>query len=60
VLGNSTKKITNINIVSCWAMIFLRKVSKIRIVKFELKIQRTKVCELQTLIVNEKGKNDHC
>ncbi len=60
MLGNSTKKITNINIVSFWAMIFLRKVSKIRIIKFELKIQRTKVCELQTLIVNEKGKNDHC
>jgi hypothetical protein len=60
MLTRSTKKITNISIVSSWAMIFFHKVSKTRFVKFGLKIQRIEVCELQTLIVNEKKKNDPC
>jgi hypothetical protein len=39
-------------------MVFFHKVSKTRFVKFGLKIQRIEVCELQTLIVNEKEKDD--
>jgi hypothetical protein len=52
------KKIANINIVSSWAMIFFHKVSKTRFVEFGPKIQRIEVCELQTLIGNEKEKDD--
>jgi hypothetical protein len=58
MLARSNKKIANINIVSSWAMIFFHKVSKTRFVEFGLKIQRIEVCEIQTLIVNEKEKND--
>jgi hypothetical protein len=57
-LARSSKKIANINIVSSWAMVFSHKVSKTRFVKFGLKIQRIEVCELQTLIVNKKEKDD--
>jgi hypothetical protein len=39
-------------------MVFFHKVSKTKFVDFGLKIQRIEVCELQTLIVNEKEKND--
>jgi hypothetical protein len=60
MLARSTKKITNISIVSSWAMIFFHKVSKTRFVKFGFKIQRIKVCELQTIIVHEKEKDDPC
>jgi hypothetical protein len=60
MLARSTKKITNISIVSSWAMIFFHKVSETRFVKFGLKIQRIEVCELQTIIVNKKEKNDPC
>jgi hypothetical protein len=59
MLAKSTKKITNINIVSSWAMVFFHKVSKTRFVEFGFKLQRIKVCELQTLIVNE-NKKDPC
>ncbi len=59
-MTKSTKKITNISIVSSWAMVFFHKVSKIRFLKFGFKIQRIEVCELQTLIVNEKEKNHPC
>ncbi len=52
------KKIANINIVSSWAMVFFQKFSKTRFVEFGLKIQRIEICELQTLIVNEKEKKD--
>ncbi len=57
-MARSSKKIANINIVSSWAMVFSHKVSKTRFVKFGLKIQRIEVCELQTLIVNKKEKDD--
>jgi len=57
-VGKSTKTITNISIVSSWAMVFLHKVSKTKFVKFGFKIQRTNVCELRTLNVNEKEKDD--
>jgi len=60
MLASNTKKVTNISIVSSWAMVFFHKVSKTRFVKFGLKIQRIEVCELQTLIVNEKENNDIC
>jgi hypothetical protein len=60
MLARSTKKITNISIVSSWAMIFFSQVSKTRFVKFGLKIQRIEICELQTLIANEKEKIDPC
>jgi hypothetical protein len=39
-------------------MAFFHKVSKTRFVEFGLKRQRIEVSELQTLIVNEKEKND--
>jgi len=60
MLVRSTKKIANISIVSSWAMVFFHKVSRTRFVEFGLKIQRIEVCELQTLIVNEKKKDDPC
>jgi hypothetical protein len=60
MLARSIKKITNISIVSSWAMIVFHKVSKTRFVKFGFKIQRIEVCELQTLIVHEKKKDDPC
>jgi hypothetical protein len=41
-------------------MVFLHKVLKTRVVEFGLKRQRIEVCELQTLIVNEKEKDDPC
>jgi hypothetical protein len=43
MLVRNTKKIANKSIVSSWAMVFFH-------------IQRTKIYELQTLIVNEKEK----
>jgi hypothetical protein len=58
MLTRSSKKIANINIVSFGAMVFFHKVSKTRFVEFGLKIQRIEVCEPQTLIVNEKEKDD--
>jgi len=39
-------------------MDFFHKVSKTKFVEFGLKIQRIEVCELQTLIVHEKEKDD--
>jgi hypothetical protein len=60
MLARSTKKIANISIVSSWAMVFSQKVSKTKFVEFGLKIQRIEICELQTLIVNEKDKDDPC
>jgi len=39
-------------------MVFFHKVSKTRFEEFGLKIQGIEVCELQTLIVNEKEKDD--
>jgi hypothetical protein len=60
MLVRSTKKIANISIVSSWAMVSLHKVSKTRFVEFRLKIQRIEVCELQTLIFDEKEKDDPC
>ncbi len=60
MLVRSTKKIANISIISFWAMVIFHKVSKTRFVKFGLKIQVIEVCELQTLSVNEKEKNDPC
>ncbi len=58
MLARSNKKLTNINIVSSWAMVFFHKVSKIRFEEFGFKIQGIEVCKLQTLIVNEKEKDD--
>jgi hypothetical protein len=58
MLARSTKKIANISVVSAWAMVFFHKFSKTKFVEFGLKIQRIEVCELQTLIVNEKEKDD--
>jgi hypothetical protein len=55
MLAKNTKKIANISIVSSWAMVF-----STRFVNFWLKIQRIKVCELQTLSVNKKEKGDPC
>jgi hypothetical protein len=60
MLARSTKKIANIGIVSSWAMIFFHEVSKTRFVEFGFKIQRIEVCDLQSLIVNEKEKDDPC
>jgi len=60
MLARSTKFFANISIMSSWAMVFFHKVSKTRVVEFGLKIQRIEVCELQTLIVNEKEKDDTC
>jgi len=57
--ARSTKTITNINIVSSWAMGFFHKVSKKRFVNFRFKIQRTKVCELQIVSVMKRGKMIH-
>jgi hypothetical protein len=57
MLARSTKKTTNISIVSSWAMGFFHKVSNTRFVKFGFKIQRIEVCDLQTLIVHEKEKD---
>jgi hypothetical protein len=54
MLARNNKKIANINIV----LSFFHKVSKTRFVEFGLKIQRIEICELQTLIVNEKEKKD--
>ncbi len=39
-------------------MVFPQKVSKTKFVEFGLKIQRIEICELQTIIVNEKDKDD--
>jgi len=60
MLARSTKTIANISIVSSWAIVFFHKVSKTRFVEFGLKIQMIEVCELRTLIVNEKEKDDPC
>jgi hypothetical protein len=60
MLVRSTKKIANISILSSWAMVFFHKVSKTRFVGFGLKVQRIEVCEFQTLIFNEKEKEDPC
>jgi hypothetical protein len=60
MLPRRSKKIANISIVTSWAMVFSHKVSKTRFVEFGLKIQRIEICELQTLIINEKEKNDPC
>jgi hypothetical protein len=58
MLARSTKTIANISVVSSWAMVFFHKASKTKFVEFGLNIQRIEVCELQTLIVNEKEKDD--
>jgi hypothetical protein len=60
MLARSTKKIANISIMPSWAMVFSQKVSKTKFVEFGLKIQRIEICELQTLIFNEKDKDDPC
>jgi hypothetical protein len=60
MLARSIKKIANISIVSFWVMVFFHKVSKTRFVEFGFKIQRIEICELQTLIINEKEKDDPC
>jgi hypothetical protein len=60
MLARSTQKIANMGIMSSWAMVFFHKVSKTRFVEFGLKIQRIEICELQTLIVSEKEKDDTC
>jgi hypothetical protein len=59
-VGKEHQKIANISIVSSWAIVFFHKVSKTRFVEFGLKIQMIEVCELRTLIVNEKEKDDPC
>ncbi len=60
MLARSTKTIANISIVSSWAIVFFHKVSKTRFVELGLKIQMIEVCELRTLIVNKKEKDDPC
>jgi hypothetical protein len=60
MLTRSTKKNCNISIVSSWAVVFFHKASKTRFVEFGFKIQRIEVCELQTLIVDEKEEDDPC
>jgi hypothetical protein len=60
MLARSTQKIANMGIMFSWAMVFFHKVSKTRFVEFGLKIQRIETCELQTLIVSEKEKDDTC
>ncbi len=59
-VGKECQKIANISIVSSWAMVFFTRFQKQGLVECGLKIQRTKVCELQTLIVNKEEKDDPC